>query len=419
MIGGGEFGIKCFNFLIEEGVLPKLKLNRLSEGVLLQLNLCQLPKNQFTEDEFTELTKTLLVSEPPKSNLLVRLIEQNGLFFNLNFLLEPHEQFETFVMALAGYGAFGGNLLTQLTLTSSHPFFSSIETSKAFVYKLLKGISSGRNFLITPIRQGKLPLPSLTLPEELEAYSAKFAHLHTTFENGIRRAFFGRTDGIGNEVWDSVRTRLTDMTLKETREILQMIANEVAVDCFDRDDNVDIEGLKAWMEFLGDAENFRAEPLCFIPNAEFMRSQMYTICECVATNKNNTRTLLKLATNIIPSPYGESLLTIMSRGKEILLSPAKAILASLVSLRRQLVLPTCTIDAFINEKIRNHPEQLVLLYMQILGANQFIFPSGYVVLPLPIVDGSITVDLENGGMARDSAFFESIKSGDPLNLTMK
>jgi hypothetical protein len=99
------------------------------------------------------------------------------------------------------------------------------------------------------------------------------------FEGVIRKVFFCKTDSIGDASWASVHTRLRDMPLGEARGIWQTIANEVAEDCFGEDGNVDVERLGAWMGFLRNVENFRAEPYRFIPHVELMRSQMHMVCE--------------------------------------------------------------------------------------------------------------------------------------------
>ncbi|MDR0693582.1 MAG: hypothetical protein LBF49_03390 [Puniceicoccales bacterium] len=396
LLGGREFGVKCFNILIEKGQLPGLKLDKLSEGALLQLDLHLFPSTQLTT-----LAETLFVSSP-RPSLLVRLIEQNKLFFDPNSLFSKFpEQFETFAMASAGYGAFGGRLLTELTLVPDRPFFSLPETSKAFVHRLLRCSPSGMEFTTTLIEQGKLPHLALPVDTATQTYADKFRLLHLKLE-GV----------IGNRSLGDVHSESTYMPLKEARRVWQGIANEVAVDCFDGGGYVNVEKLRTWMEFFGNAEVFEAIPYRFIPQVELMRSQIYTVCECLVANRNNVMDILNLARNIIPGPYGLFLLNIMSRGRKPLLTPAEAILASLFSLHRQLGLPTCTIDALISAEIRNHPERLILMYGQILRGGQFLLPSGFTVQLLPIVNDSITVDLKNGGRGKDSVF-EDIECSIP------
>jgi hypothetical protein len=235
-------------------------------------------------------------------------------------------------------------------------------------------------------------------------------------ETGISKAFFGKTDGIDGKSWEKARNRLKDMSLEEARGIWQTIANEVAVDCFDRDDNIDDDRLRTWMEFFGDVENFKQRPYRLIPHMELMRSQIHRVCECLVLNKNGANDLLNSAKNIIVGKYGQSFLATTSKGMASPLKPAVAILASQFTPHRQPDdLMTCSMDSIINMEIRNHPERLIKMYIQILSSDQFTFPSGYTVSLQPIVNGSITVDLKNGGKWRN-VIFTNIMSGDPTKV---
>jgi hypothetical protein len=64
------------------------------------------------------------------------------------------------------------------------------------------------------------------------------------------------------------------MPLREARRIWQRMANEVAADCFDANGHVDVEKVRKWMNFLGNAENFKKAPWRFTPHTELMRSQI-------------------------------------------------------------------------------------------------------------------------------------------------
>jgi hypothetical protein len=55
------------------------------------------------------------------------------------------------------------------------------------------------------------------------------------------------------------------------------------------------------------------------------------------------------------------------------------------------------------------------MYMQMLGGDQFTFPSGYAVKLQPIVDGFITADLQDGGMGKREVF-KDIASGDSIKI---
>jgi hypothetical protein len=236
-------------------------------------------------------------------------------------------------------------------------------------------------------------------------------------ESGIRQAFFGSTDNVDDEAWNSVYTRLPTMTLRESRWVWQRIANVVAADCFGGDGNVDIERFGVWMELLEDVKNFEAKPFCLIPHVELMRSQMYKVCEYLVLT-DCAKDLLNAANSIPIGPHGQSMLALMSEGMPIPLNPPAVILASLFTPLRQSSLPACAIYSLINAEIRNHLERLIKMYIQMLICDQFVFPSGYIVSLQPIVDGFITVDLKNGRGGRDRVF-EDIRSGNPDKIDQR
>jgi hypothetical protein len=209
-----------------------------------------------------------------------------------------------------------------------------------------------------------------------------------------------------------------EITPEEACEIWQRMANEVAVNCFDTAGNVDVKKIKVWMNFFGNEGNFAGEPSRFIPCIKFMCSQMYRVCECLLNNKNNASDLLNTANSIIVWQHGQFILDTVSQGRRPPLKPAAAILASLFTPHRQKELPTCAIDSLINEEIQNYPERLIQIYIQMLSGNQFIFPSGCAIQQQQIVDGSISIDLKNGGEGRD-IIFEDIESGDRTKIDQR
>ncbi|MDR0693075.1 MAG: hypothetical protein LBF49_00675 [Puniceicoccales bacterium] len=268
--------------------------------------------------------------------------------------------------------------------------------------------TSGDNPISRP-EDRTLPLHSLSLRNTeapvLEVVPAPVvaprADPQQILAGAIVRAFFGRTDGIDGGAWAGVRTRLETMLFSEVRRIWQTIANEVAADCFDEDGKVDVERLKTWMEFFGDAENLEKEPFCLIPHAKLMCTQMQRVCECLFRNQNKARDRLDAANGITVGSYGRSLLDAMAESP---LDPAVAILASLFTPHRQLGLPTCTMDSLITKEIMDHLERLILTYTQTLRDDQIIFPSGCAVKQLPIADGHIAVDLIKGGDEKNKVF---------------
>jgi hypothetical protein len=61
-------------------------------------------------------------------------------------------------------------------------------------------------------------------------------------------------------------------TARKARGIWQRMANEVASNCFDATNNVDVKRIQVWMAFFGNAGNFTREPSCSIRHAELMGS---------------------------------------------------------------------------------------------------------------------------------------------------
>jgi hypothetical protein len=106
------------------------------------------------------------------------------------------------------------------------------------------------------------------------------------------------------------------MTPKEAREIWQTIANVVAVECFNAPSNIYVERLKTWIELFGDTETFEAEPFCFIPHVELMRSQIYGVCECLVLDRHSEIALLNDVNDIIVGEYGGSTLAAISQGRQ-------------------------------------------------------------------------------------------------------
>jgi hypothetical protein len=287
------------------------------------------------------------------------------------------------------------------------------QDAKEFVDALLKCGLSGADYVLELIDSSKLT--GLESTDEAKTRASQFKELYLTFERGITKAFLGKTPNAGDKPWKAIQSRLDDLTLREACGIWQTIANEVAASCFDKDGKVDIEKLKGWMAFLGHKEIFKKPPYCFIPNAELMRSQMHTVCESLLNNKNKERDLLNAAKGITVGTQGQAILATMSKGRTPSLTPAVAILSSLFTPHRQKSLPTGTIDSLINAEIRNHPERLIKMYVQMLESDQFTLPSGHAIQQQEIVGSFITVDLKNGGNGKDRVF-EDIISRDPNKI---
>jgi hypothetical protein len=248
-----------------------------------------------------------------------------------------------------------------------------------------------------------------------EAPNPELERLRQTSEGQILE---GATKKAFNDAsLSDIRAKLKAMPLSEAREVWQTIANEVAVDCFDADGHVNVAKLETWMTFLGNAENFKKAPLRFIPHAELMRSQMYTVCESLRDNRNGARARLDAAASITVGTHGRSILDTMSKDRQTPLRSYEAILASLLvpPRKKQEGLLVNMIYSLFNAEIRNHPERLIETYTQMLSSDKITFPSGYEVQQQTMVDGSITADLQNGGRGRD-AVFKNITGGDRTKI---
>jgi hypothetical protein len=301
----------------------------------------------------------------------------------------------------------------------------SPDEAKEFVNALLANSLSGIDYVLELINDGSgSKLPKLKSPDEVRTRASQFKKLHSTFEHGITKAFFGKTHNAGDKSLEAIwlqlrkltlRLRLWALPLKGACEIWQTIANEVAASCFGTNGKVDSEKLKGLMAFLGNEEIFKKPPYCFIPHTELMRSQMYTVCESLLNSKNPALDLLNATNEITVGQHGQAILKAMSNGRTQSLTPPIAILSSLFTPHRQRALPTCTIDSLINAEIRNHPEQLIKMYRQMLVGDQFTLPSGHAIRQQKIEGGFITVDLTNGGEGRED-IFEDINSYNPYKI---
>ncbi|MDR1173475.1 MAG: hypothetical protein LBK24_01625 [Puniceicoccales bacterium] len=144
-------------------------------------------------------------------------------------------------------------------------------------------------------------------------------------EDGIRKAYFGRTDGIDDASWAGVSTRLETMSFKEARGVLQPITNVIAVDCFNPDGNIDIGRVRGWIELFENAEIFGTEPCRFIPHAKFACSQICVVLKCLYDNRNDARDKINAASHNPAGLYGQSILDIMFPGVVSPFNPSIAI----------------------------------------------------------------------------------------------
>jgi hypothetical protein len=241
--------------------------------------------------------------------------------------------------------------------------------------------------------------------------SASLEHARQVLLGAVTKAYGGNLS--------NVSTRPQFMPLAETRRIQQTIETEIAVDCFGADGKVDVRKLRGLMELFGNAEIFKEGPYCLIPDAELVRTQIYRGSGSLLNNRNGIMDELNATNHITVGLNGQFILATMSQGREPPLTPGEAILASLLSPHRQSSTPTCAINSLINAEILDHPERLVPMYAQMLSGDQFAFPSGYAVQQQPIVDGFITVNLENGGPKGRGKVFEDIVSGEPNKIAQR
>jgi hypothetical protein len=293
----------------------------------------------------------------------------------------------------------------------------SPDEAKEFVDALLANSSSGADYVIELIDDSSgSKLPKLASPNEVKTRAFQFQELYSTFEHGITEAFLGETSNAGDKPWEAIRSQLSNLTLAKASGIWQTIANKIAASCFDKNGEIDSEKLKALMVLLGNEKIFKTEPYSLIPNAEHMRSQMHTVCESLLNLNNQSQALASLnaAKGITVGQHERAILAAMKLPEGS--TPAVAILSSLFTPHRQKSLPTSTIDSLINAEIRNNPERLIEMYRQMLVGDQFTLPSGHKITQQKIGEGSITVDLSNGGVGKD-AVFRDITSGDPYKVS--
>jgi hypothetical protein len=192
----------------------------------------------------------------------------------------------------------------------------------------------------------------------------------------------------------------------QVREMHGRLAGKVAKFCFDNAGRVDVARVEAWHDFLADRENFRGSPYDNFPLLEHMRFQMF----CVTGRLMQSSEFVDILEKANGTPVGSHGQAILDATKGTM-RPGELILASLFSPHRQRHLPSCTINSWINNMIFNNSEQLAKMFASALANGFFYTLSGYFIKLPSVVDGLITVDLENGGRGRDSAF-RDIDSGD-------
>jgi hypothetical protein len=422
ILGRGDAGVWLLKSQLRTGRL-QFKTEEMSSKEILDFLTMILEYDPFDRelfelmvlDENSRIDLKCLSAE--QSNILAdKLAERNlegmGLLEGLisqdrlpNVLIHKPEEFINFCFSRGTPGlSLFQVFVDKGKILNFDPSKFSQERAKAFADKLSEYDSLGRDFLAKLVEQGKfLPLAS---SEDVPACAPKVTPESTPRINPRRILVKAINKVFEREPRNQVHNRLGTMPMKEARGIWQRIANEVAVNCFDEDGHVDVVKIREWMDFLENTENFRKEPLCFIPHSEFMRSQMHRVCECLLNNRNDVRDLLNTAAGIIIGPYGQSILDTMGG-----LNPPVAILASLFTPYRQSDdLPTGAINSLQIAETRNHPERLIKMYIQMLTSDQFTFPSGYVVQQQLVRNGFVVVDLKDGLMK--GVILENIMSED-------
>jgi hypothetical protein len=371
------------------------------------MNNNKLPNLKLTEEESKAVVNKLLGCGAEGLKSLEKLINDDRL---LSLSLWDSSTLKKFACALLEQGPSGLAVVKALIENGKlKPEQFEAQDAKEFVDALLAYGLSGADYVLKLIDDSKLT--KLESTDEAKTRAFQFKELHSTFERGITKAFFGKKHNVDGKFWEAIRSQLKTLTLGEACGIWQTIANEIAASCFEKNGKVDSDRLKGLMAFLGHKEIFKKPPYCFIPNAELMRSQMYTVCESLFNNKSKALDLLNDANKIRVGSHGRAILATMSKGRTQSLTPPIAILSSLFTPHRQRSLPTCAMNSLINAEIRNHPERLIEMYGQMLGGNQFTLPSGHAIRQQKIGGGFITVDLKNGGDGRNAVFREII-SGD-------
>jgi hypothetical protein len=201
-------------------------------------------------------------------------------------------------------------------------------------------------------------------------------------------------------------------SVSNTQDAWQRIANEVAVRCFGEDGKTNVANVyKLALAIRGMMNGPNSEEW---PSAMQMCSQMLYILTNLICEESDLRNSLDQAKQIELSKNGREILKIMSNSAGKQLTPGQAMLASLLTPHVQLPLPTCTINSLINWLILNKSSELVNIFSDMLDRNKleqgtgqsaFTLPGGRLVSKVGISDdGTVTVDLSQGGRGRDAVF---------------
>jgi hypothetical protein len=260
-------------------------------------------------------------------------------------------------------------------------------------------------------------MPQKLTKEKFEAIAGEpvAAHEPPAFHGTVKRLVGASKRGALDDEIRALQTELKAVvgeackclaskpTVFTSMEVRQRIANEIAVCCFDDSGQIDIESVFK----LGIAIQrmvAKNELPDEWPNARQMCSQMIRILGYLMHEKSDLRDRLSQE-NSEPCESGRKILETISAGRASTLTPKEATLAALLVPHEQLLLPTCSINSLINTQTFNDPGELAAIYLRMLELNAAPLPSGRFVHQCEIgADGTVAVDLSQGGRVRDSVF---------------
>jgi hypothetical protein len=201
-----------------------------------------------------------------------------------------------------------------------------------------------------------------------------------------------------------------EISFSQVCEMWRCPARAIAMTCFDSNGKVDGGKVEAWRNFLADKGNFHGDPWNKRPFFEHVRFQMFCVMEHLLKSHELVNTLERA--NVTPLGAHGRTIRDFAGGS---MRPGELILASLLSPHRQLSLPTCTINSWINNMIFGRPWLLAKMYASALADGCFHSPGGHLIQSLQIADGRVTVDLEYGGQGTKRVF-KDIDSGDQQKI---
>jgi hypothetical protein len=245
-----------------------------------------------------------------------------------------------------------------------------------------------------------------------EMGGAIFLHLFSAVgpqDTELKNTWLGTAQEIVGPLIDVMLADLKNFENKKPATKQRCVANTLGSFCFNAGGGID----RARAGLLQAALKSNFDLLLpkrlpeFVPGIRFEFSQISCVLDNLMENTGNQDSLLNIlegAQNKSPGLHGQRILHIMSKVRKPETKPklGEAILISLFSLHRQKGLYTCAIDSMINAKIRNSPDSLALMYIDMLTQDHFTTPGGHRICQRPIKKHALSkksyipIDLSKG-----------------------